>query len=444
MVYSIFSKSVYIGDKGKFNYLYNFENPNGIFLVDCATSMAIQNYKKFDSIEKLANIYQLNVEALKKDISILQHYGFIDKVNSTITVRQKTGRVFDAWIHITNKCNLDCIYCYIDKSPEDMSLELAHRIIKQIVNECRKNKSNRINLRFAGGEPLCKIDLIKEIVEFCSQEYRDIIFSYNIITNGTLLNEEIVSYLSEKRFKVGVSIDGSEHFHNITRLNHTGFNSYKKTMENIECALDKGLSILVLTTISNYNLDGLEELTRILIEKKMRFRFSLERSIIDIPKLAENQDKLVKTLNRCMDIMEDFIVSGNTSFDFQFNDINFKKLHKRSCGAGATSFAAGHDGKIGLCGMGLTHPIGTIEDGNPYDIVKDKSYGLEHHSVDSIKGCEMCVWKYCCASGCPIQNFYLNGSYESVSLYCMTFKEIIPRYLEIKALLQYYRKINGL
>ena len=141
MVYSFFSKSVYFGCKNEFHYLYNYEKPNGIFLVDCVTPMAIQNYKKFDLVEKLANVFQLNIDALKKDISLLEYYVFIDNVKLIRTVRPKTRRVFDAWIHIANRCNLDCVYCYIDKSSEDMSLELARRIIKQIVNECKKIKA---------------------------------------------------------------------------------------------------------------------------------------------------------------------------------------------------------------------------------------------------------------------------------------------------------------
>ena len=40
-------------------------------------------------------------------------------------------------------------------------------------------------------------------------------------------------------------------------------------MQNVEYAHDKGLPISILTTISNYNLAGLEGLTSILTEKKM-------------------------------------------------------------------------------------------------------------------------------------------------------------------------------
>jgi uncharacterized protein len=38
-----------------------------------------------------------------------------------------------AWIHLTNRCNLDCAYCYLQRTNEDMSAATARRGVDAVI-----------------------------------------------------------------------------------------------------------------------------------------------------------------------------------------------------------------------------------------------------------------------------------------------------------------------
>lgn len=63
-------------------------------------------------------------------------------------------------------------------------------------------------INFYGGEPLLSFKLIKETVSFLKNKEQKKGVHYTITTNGSLLTEEILQFLSEHKFSVGLSFDG--------------------------------------------------------------------------------------------------------------------------------------------------------------------------------------------------------------------------------------------
>lgn len=440
MMINKLSDKIYIGklEGENVDYYYNTLNPNGVILVDSKTSALLQECKGGESSTELAQKYGIDENELKGDLEALANLGLFEENN--IDGNKKYSwkiKQYDAWFHVTNVCNLNCTYCYINKSCGDMCIELAKKYVDKIVDKCKEAECKSIYIRFAGGEPLLKVGLLKEVVDYCLTEYSEYIFKFCVITNGTIYSDEINDFLKKYRFSIGISVDGPEKYHNMTRPNYGGFNSFEKTMENIKRFLAGGNPVNILTTVSDINLDGLEELTEILTTMGVPFRYSMERNLTKAPKLSENPEKLINVLKNCIEIMKLKIKNGKSDFDFQINDLKFDKKVLRPCGAATSTFAANFDGKIGLCGMGLSKPLGTIEDGNPYDTVNIASNGLQDFTVDDIGECEGCMWKYSCASGCPLQNYYLYKTYKHCSPYCKVIKEVMPEYLELKAMLLY-------
>jgi sulfatase maturation enzyme AslB (radical SAM superfamily) len=66
------------------------------------------------------------------------------------------------------------------------------------------------NINFYGGEPLLSFRLIKEIVSFLEDKNQELKKKpdYTITTNGSLLTEEILQFLSKYKFHVELSFDG--------------------------------------------------------------------------------------------------------------------------------------------------------------------------------------------------------------------------------------------
>jgi uncharacterized Fe-S cluster-containing radical SAM superfamily protein len=93
-------------------------------------------------------------------------------------------------VFITNKCNLNCSFCYIEKS-EDVLDILAFRENLQRYKSLLK--SSLFNL--TGGEPLLYFPVCKEAVSVIKEQCPDA--RLKLYTNGLLLTGEIVNFINE-------------------------------------------------------------------------------------------------------------------------------------------------------------------------------------------------------------------------------------------------------
>jgi len=72
------------------------------------------------------------------------------------------------------------------------------------------NLTKNYYINFYGGEPLLSFSLIKETVSFLKNKNKELKkrVHYTITTNGSLLTDEILQFLSEHKFSVELSFDG--------------------------------------------------------------------------------------------------------------------------------------------------------------------------------------------------------------------------------------------
>ena len=54
-----------------------------------------------------------------------------------------------------------------------------------------------MNIGFYGGEPLLEFPLLKKAVEYSEQQFEGKKLTFNITTNGTLLNDEMIYFFQE-------------------------------------------------------------------------------------------------------------------------------------------------------------------------------------------------------------------------------------------------------
>lgn len=105
------------------------------------------------------------------------------------------------FITLGTRCNLNCVYCIEHSSGLILSeQELNYDIIEFI----KQNEPKEI--RFYGGEPLIYIDKIKEIVK----QLKETKINYSIVTNGKLINEEMVNFFNKEHINIALSWDGKK------------------------------------------------------------------------------------------------------------------------------------------------------------------------------------------------------------------------------------------
>ncbi len=135
------------------------------------------------------------------------------------TYKSKDKNVKSVTLILTEKCNLNCTYCYEhNKSAASMPLEIAKKIIDE---EFAKNDEfDFIEIAFFGGEPLIEFDLIKKIVDYVEQQNFKRDYGYFIITNGTLVHGEVKQWLIDHPNVIcGLSLDGNKLMHDMNRSN---------------------------------------------------------------------------------------------------------------------------------------------------------------------------------------------------------------------------------
>ena len=108
-------------------------------------------------------------------------------------------------LHLTNRCNLACSYCFVPWGDLRMTAETAKQAVDFAVTQ-----GSPTGILFYGGEPLLERDVIYETVAHAEKIRKETghQFSYKITTNGVLLDEEFLLFAKAVNLAVAFSHDG--------------------------------------------------------------------------------------------------------------------------------------------------------------------------------------------------------------------------------------------
>lgn len=144
-------------------------------------------------------------------------------------------------LKVASRCNLNCSYCYVYQSPDDswkvkpkfLEPATARLLAAAIEQHVVQHELADIAIVFHGGEPLLAgrgrlqvlVDILSSVVTCRIQ--------WGLQTNGTLLDRDLLDFLSKHRFSMGLSIDGMRAHNDRHRLYHSGASSYDDTVRAI-------------------------------------------------------------------------------------------------------------------------------------------------------------------------------------------------------------------
>lgn len=175
--------------------------------------------------EQLSNVSQDKVNKLKKQ-------GFLEPCKLDLEIKHAVADQIENYIQnnvhqlilqVTQNCNLRCKYCvysgsYVNRvhTKKRMSIETA----KKAIDFYRKHNGNLevAMISFYGGEPLLEMKLIHEIIAYANKVFKGKNIRYNMTTNATLLNDEIVKFLYENDISITISLDGPQAIQDNSRV----------------------------------------------------------------------------------------------------------------------------------------------------------------------------------------------------------------------------------
>ncbi len=372
-------------------------------------------------------------------------------LSDVATVSMKHPKLINAWIHVTNDCNLDCDYCYVTKDGAKMLPATAELTVDALYRavELHRDEFEGVQLVTAGGEPLTNFKVFKLILERSRElaSQKGLKRHVGIISNGTIYGPAVSQLLLEHHASISVSLDGLGDY-NKARHFPDGRPSVDLILKNLQQMQADGLDPFILVTITDDNIGGLYELTKYLLEHQYGFRYSFLKDL-DTGRVGRIQDleRLTAELDRCYDLIEANLPEAPLRDYHRFSDVRWEFPVRRSCGIGRSSIRVSHDGQLYLCqtDIGKRPPVGSILDLDIISDIRSQCVLPDLHtftSVDQYTGCADCEWRYQCGGGCPLQNYLSGGSVGAASVYCQLFKRFVPRLLRVAGL-QLVRKLEG-
>lgn len=212
--------------------------------IDFYNKFVIEGFLSFgETVDKCNNSDDI-IKPKEKQRETTESAISIDKCSKNIFNQKDFLRSLH--IEIANECNERCVHCYIphEYKTKIIDSDLFYRILEE------GRELNIINVTLSGGEPLLHKDFIKFLVK-C----RELDLSVNILTNLTLLTDEIISEMKKNPLlcvQTSIySMDSSLH-DSITKVR----GSFEKTKNGLLKLKEAGIPLQISCPIIKQNKDS--------------------------------------------------------------------------------------------------------------------------------------------------------------------------------------------
>lgn len=330
---------------------------------------------------------------------------------------------------VTTKCNMSCVYCQANNGRECPHLMMDREMAQKAVDIALQSPEQYLSFEFQGGEPLINFEMIKFIVEYAQSHKENHEISYTIVTNLTLLNDEMLDFFVQHNFAISTSIDGNELVHNYNRPFANGEGTFQKVMESVRKIRKAGLHVGAIETTTKYSLAFPKEIVRAYVE--LGFDSIFIRPLTPLGKAAKSWNEIGYSWQEFIDFYAQafeelieinkngwFIKEDHASIllkRIRGDFMNYMEL-RSPCGAGVGQLAYYADGNIFTRDEGrMLHEMGdsSFQLGNVYEntyteLIKNGVCRTVCASsvLESIPSCCDCVYQPYCGT-CPVVNYAL-------------------------------------
>ncbi len=422
----------------KLSKFFNFiEIEDDVFAIFNTLMMKIL----FVNHKELLDIIHLNV-----DSKVLTKYGIY--VRDSIQDENALKFIKDNYISNNKKvslmyfilstgCNLACKYCFIENNTNNnhaeinMSKNTAILALEKYIKYLNDNPDiENPQIIFYGGEPFINYEVMKEVVNYAKQKNSKILFS--LVTNATLINDEIVEFLKSNNIDIGISIDGPKSINDTNRIFRNSNESvYDNVIKSIEKLRNNNLNFGLSITISKDLLDNKDEFFSWVKQLNVP---SIFYNLYHFSESEKNADwkSFYKEMNKFIfdsfDTLENLGISDGR-IARKIDSILNKEFKFSDCASlGANQLTLKPNGEVTLChGYCKTskNVLGNIYNNSIEELIQNPNTEVwTKLSPICREECLNCEAMYLCGGGCAVQAENLFGDISEIDkCFCVHSKE---------------------
>lgn len=247
---------------------------------------------------------------------------------------------------VTERCNLNCVHCYISQPATDRSRacrELTGAQMGSILDEAVDEGC--LWFLFTGGEPLLREDFL-DIYRHAKRRGLLVV----LFTNGTLITPRVADELAEWRpYKVEITLYGAsaETYERVTGVK----GAYAKCMQGIELLMDRGLPLELKSMIVATNCHDLPAMKAWARGLGLTYRFDT----LLTPRIdggAQNlQVRIPPAESAALDLADPDRTAAWREVIQRDEARHVAADRMYSCGAGQRSFHIDAYGQLSACGL---------------------------------------------------------------------------------------------
>jgi AdoMet-dependent heme synthase len=350
---------------------------------------------------------------------------------------------FDVYVHLTNKCNLKCPYCYnktdretkikLEKgglvAPTMSTSEFKHLVSRLVANGVRR-------ILFTGGEPLLRADAM-ELVAFAREQSDQKVreggaaVKLEMLTNATLIKPEVAEKMCQFLDTVTISLDGHEaHIHEEQR----GERTFEPTVQGVRTLAAKkkelgtkspficmvpaltAKNVTLMKEIFEYCLDDLNAngMAPIIFQAGDHQQVSIDQ-IPDLKVYLQEQSRTASYME------ERNARLGKTPAKNGF------LVPRQHCGVGAHEISIDPGGFVYPCqSLHFNEFIsGNVRETDIREIFDESAVmkRVRGTTVETLEVCSHCDFKYLCNGGCRATAYNVYREFDHHNeIYCKMFE----------------------
>jgi uncharacterized protein len=417
--------------------LYHVLNIDVLYL-DAGLGELVSSFQYGTTLEHLCTTYPQYADQLSELIDVLvgqgMVVGFVEDDEALFTEKKHQAvlpvGMETMYLLLTDACNLRCSYCFmLDGMPEDyrhssMNWETAKVAVDMFFENVRRNppeyKRSMKVINFYGGEPLINFRVIRKVVEYVEKTYVAEMeatgenFIFSMVTNGTLIDEEIAAYLAaHPKISLTLSLDGLEWVNDRMRIYKDGSGTFADVIRGLRLLKAAGRkSISLSCTLDQHNIDHLDQLLELhrefgFLSVNLNPLLDTGKSQVSSEYMATMNDRMIQYFKkaRALGLYEDRMMRKVRPFIS-------KRIHAFDCQATGHQIVCSPDGKLGVCheGIGMKNyffaPASSDFDFHGHAVIRE--WGAR--TPLNMPQCHDCSAIGICGGGCAYGAQLRNGS----------------------------------